>query len=458
MSNVSFNIAATGIDAAQTAMDTIAQNLSNANTPGYVAQTADLVTNPGGDPLGVGDGVRVTSVSQANDTLLLSHVQQAEGALSQNTALQQVLSQAQLTFQEPSSNGLGSDLSKFWQSWDSVANNPSDPASRLQVVDQAQNLVSDLNQASQQLSTTSNNASTQLGEVVTEANTLLGQVATLNSQIFSAQNSGESPNSLIDQRNRLMGQLAKDVGATGAVQADGTYQVKVGGVPVVQGSWADSLDLVHTTTAAGDPHTSLVAHTSGISLSTSSGTAAGLVAGINQYLLDYQHQLNGVASALASTVNTRLAAGYTTTGAGPGAPLFQNGTTASGITVNPAIVADPTQIAASGVPDTPTDPNAAVNDGSNAQKVADLWNAPGGPDVAYRTLVQQVGNQASAVNNSVQSSTSISNAAHENLQAVTGVDPNQQMVTLMNFQQSYQAAAKVISTVAATVQSLLAAV
>lgn len=458
MSNVTFNIAATGIDAAQTAMDTIAQNLTNANTPGYISQTADLVANPGGDPLGAGDGVRVTSVTQANDALLMSHVQQADGALSQNTALQQVLSQAQLSFQEPSSNGLANDLSHFWQSWDSIANNPSDPAARLQVVNQAQNLVSDLNQASQQLSTTSGNASSQLGEVVSEANTLLGQVATLNSQIFSAQNSGQNPNSLIDQRNNLMSQLSKDVGATGAVQSDGTYQVKVGGVPVVQGSWSDSLDLVHGTDASGRPVTSLVAHASTLTLSTSSGTAAGLLAGINQYLPDYQHQLDGVARALADTVNTQLAAGYTSTGAGPGAPLFQNGTTAAGITVNPAIVSDPTQIAASGVADTPASPNAAVNDGSNAQAVANQWNSATGPDVLYRALVQKVGNQVDAVNNSVQSSTSVSNAARQNLQAVAGVDPNQQMVTLMSFQQSYQAAAKVISTVAATVQSLLAAV
>ena len=55
MSNIALNIAATGVQADQTAMDTIAQNLSNTNTPGYVAETANLVANPGGDKYGVGD-------------------------------------------------------------------------------------------------------------------------------------------------------------------------------------------------------------------------------------------------------------------------------------------------------------------------------------------------------------------------------------------------------------------
>ena len=451
MSNVSFNIAASGISAAQTAMDTIAQNLSNANTPGYVAETAQLVTNPGGDPLGVGDGVRVTSVSQANDTLLVSHVQQAQGALAQSSALQQVLSQAQLTFQEPSANGLGSALSNFWQSWDNIVKNPSDPAARMQVVTQAQNLVSDLQQGSQQLATTSSNASTQLGQVVSEANTLLGQVANLNSQIFSTQNSGGNPNSLIDQRNQLMSQLSKDIGAVGTTMPDGTFQVKVGGVALVQGNWSDTLEL----TASGSTQ-SVVAQTSGVALSNSYGMAAGLLAAINQYLPGYQSQLDTVANALASTVNTQLAAGYTSTGAA-GQPLFV-GSGATGISVNPAIAGDPSLIAASGVANTATAPNAAVNNGSNAQAMASLWNSPTGPDVAYRALVQQVGNQVSAVNNQVQSSTSMANAAQQNLQAVTGVDPNQQLVNLMNFQQTYQAAAKVVATVSSAVQALMAAV
>lgn len=447
MSNVSFNIAASGIDAAQTAMDTIAQNLSNANTPGYVAETAQLVTNPGGDLLGVGDGVRAVSVSQANDSLLAAHVQQSEGAQAQATALQQVLSQAQLTFQEPSSTGLSSDLSNFWQSWDNIAKDPSDPAARLQVVDQAQNLVSDLQQGSQQLTTIAQNASGQLGDVVTETNTLLDQVAGLDSQIFATRSSGGNPNSLIDQRSQLMDQLSKDIGAVGSTQADGTFQVTVGGVALVQGNWADTLSVGVSGTTQ-----SLVAKASGAALSASRGTAAGLLAAVNQYLPAYQSQLDAVANNLASTVNGQLTSGYTATGA-PGQKLFL-GSGAAGLSVNAAIASDPSQIAASSTSVLPD----ATNDGSNAQAVANLWNSATGPDVAYRALVQQVGNQVSAVNNSVQASTSVANAAQQNLQAVVGIDPNQQMVTLMNFQQAYQAAAKVISTVSGAVQSLLAAV
>lgn len=447
MSDISLNVAASGLDAAQTAMSTVAQNLANANTPGYVSETANLVTNPGGDALGVGDGVRVTSVSQANDSLLVANVQQTQGSLAQATALQQVLQQAQLSFQEPSSSGLSADLAGFWQSWDEIAKNPSDPAARVQVIDQAQNLVSDLQQGSQQLATTSANAASQLSGAVGQANTLLGQVAGLDAQIFTTQSSGGSPNSLIDQRNQLMDQLSKDIGAVGSVAPDGSFQVKVGGIALVQGNWSDSLSV---STSGGKQ--SLVAGASGATLTASAGTAAGLLAAVNQYLPSYQAQLDSVANSLASTVNGQLAGGFTSTGA-PGQPLF-SGSGAAGLAVNPALVADPSLIAASGTSTLPD----ATNNGTNAQSVANLWDSATGPDVVYRALVQQVGNQVSSVNSQVQAQTSVATAAKQNLQSVVGVDPNQQLVTLMNFQQAYQASAKVISTVDTAVQSLLAAV
>ena len=66
--------------------------------------------------------------------------------------------------------------------------------------------------------------------------------------------------------------------------------------------------------------------------------------------------------------------------------------------------------------------------------------------------------KVAAVNDSVSSNTSLANTAKQNLQAAVGVNQNNELVSLMNFQQTYQAAAKVISTVDSAVQSLLNAV
>ena len=448
MGDLALNIAASGLDAQQTAMDTISENLTNANTPGYVSESAQLTTNPGGDLLGVGDGVRTVAVTQNNDGLLATNALQTQGTLSQSTSLQQILQGAQAVFPEPSSSGISADLSTFWQSWDAITQDPSNPAPRTEVVALAQNLVSDFQQASQQLNNLQDNAQSQVSSSVAQANTLLKQVATLNGQITAVEGSGSPANSLIDQRNQLMNELATSIGAVGVPQTDGSMDVTVGGVTLVQDSWSDT---IKTTGGTGDMN--LVAQSSGVTIPTSAGSVSGQLAAINQYLPAYQSQLDAAANDLASTVNGQLAAGYTATGvSGAGYPLFQ-GTGAAGLSVNAAIAGNPQLIAAS---DTGTVPDA-TNNGANAQAMAELYNSPTGPDQQYQSLIQGLGAQVQAVNNQVQAQTSVANAAQQNLQSVVGVNTNDEMVQMLTYQQAYQASAKLISTVDTMMQSLIQA-
>jgi len=447
MGDMALGIAASGLDAQQAVMDTIAQNLSNANTPGYVKQTADLTTLTGGDALGVGGGVQVAAITQAADGLLAANVQQAQGALAQSTALQQVLSGAQAAFAEPGNNGISAQLSAFWQSWDGVAQNPSDLAARTQVINAAQNIVTSLSQASSQIAQLETNAQSQLGSVVSTTNTLLSQVATLNNQIIEAKGAGTSPNALVDQRNALVDKLSSGIGAVATNMPDGTVMVRVGGIALVQGSFADTLKL---TGAPGS--LAITSQTSNVTVPASGGQAAGLLAAVNQYLPAYQSQLDAVANKLSSTVNTQLATGFTATGAA-GQPLF-TGSGASGLAVNAAVLSNPNLIAASS---TSTMPDA-TNNGANAQSMAELYNTATGPDQAYQSFIQGLGSQLQNTNNQVQAQTSLANAAQQNLQAVDGVNPDQEMVQMLSTQQAYQASAKLISTVSTMMQALLGSV
>ena len=181
---------------------------------------------------------------------------------------------------------------------------------------------------------------------------------------------------------------------------------------------------------------------------------AGQLAAINQYLPAYQSQLDATANELASTVNTQLAAGYTATGClgSRRIPLFQ-GSGAAGLTVNAAVVSNPQLIAASSTATLPD----ATNDGGNAQAMAELFNVPTGPDSQYQSLIQGLGSQVQAVNNQVQAQTSVANAAQQNLQAIVGVNTNDQMVQMLTYQQAYQASAKLISTVDTMMQALIQA-
>ncbi len=456
MSNIGLEIAASGVNAAQTAMDTIAQNLSNTNTPGYVSETANLTALSSGEQSGVGGGVAVASVTQNTDNLLAANVAQTSAALAQSTALQQALQQAQLAFGNPSSStGLGADLSSFWKSWNQLSTNPTSQADLQAVVDSAQTVVTDLSQASGQITAAYNNASSQLTNTVSQANTLLGQVASLNNQIIKQGATGTSVSALSDQQNQLLTQLASNIGATWTASPNGSVNVAVGGVTLVQGNWSDTL-AVNNTGTASNPNLQVVAQSTNVALSASSGTAAGLLAALNIYLSpstststsnsqpqSFQSLLNTVATNLATVVNGPLQAAAGSASAdlfsSPGAGYY----TASNITVAPNFVANASLI-----------PNL----GSTAQTLAGLYNSSAGPDVAWQAAVVNVGTQVSQVNNQVQSQTATANAAQQNLQSVSGVNQNTALVELMNFQSTYQAAAKVITTVDTALQSLLAAV
>ena len=463
MTDAGFAIAASGLEADRAAMDAIADNLSNVNTPGYASESATLTTTPSGDMLGIGAGVTVLGIDQATDAVLSADNLSASAASASSDALQQVLSTVQSVFPEPGSNGLSAQLSTFWSSWDAIATNPSQTAPRTEVINQAENLASTLNQESAQLTQTANDASTQVGTTVTAVNTLLGQVAALNQSIVATQAEGAQPNSLIDQRNSLVSQLGQDIGVTTVSQADGSLNVYVGGIQLVQGSTADSLSMQ---TTGSPPVLSVVSNNTGIALPVSGGTLAGLMAAVNVNIPAYQAQLNTVATNLANTVNTQLGQGYDATGntdvsAGSGvgpdnsAPLFVIGSSsgaAATISVNQALVSNPQMLAAA------TSANDGANDGSNAQAMAELGTSTTGPDQAYQTFITNLGSQVQTVTSQSQAQQSLSQSLQSSLQSITGVNTDQQTVDMLGFQQAYQASAKVISTIDTMVQSLLSAV
>ncbi len=463
MGELGLSIAGTGLQAARDGMDAVAQNLANANTPGFVSEQAQITASPTTDPLGIGSGAYVNGVAQASDAVLAADNLAASASSASSSALQQTLSTVQAIFPEPGSSGLAAQLSTFWSSWDSIATNPSLTAPRTEVVNQAQDLASTLNQEYAQLSQTATNTNTQIASVTSEVNTLFSQVASLNQSIVSSIASGSQPNALIDQRNNLVNQLGQDIGVTTRAQANGALDVYVGGFAMVQGNTADSLAVK---TSGAPPTTSLVSTLAGLAVPVSGGTIAGLLTAVNTKIPQYQSQLDTVATNLANTVNTQLGVGWDAnantdvpagTGVGPdgSAPLFTipAGSTgaAADIAVNAAVVANPQLLAAA------TSSTYGANDGSNAQAMAELGTAASGPDQAYRTFITNLGSDVQTITSQSQAQQSLSQSLQAAYQSVVGVNTDQQTVDMLAYQQAYQASAKVISTVDAMVQSLLAA-
>lgn len=463
-------IGLSALEADTTVMSTLSENVANAQTPGYVDETAALAALPGSN--GVGSGVEVTSIAQATNAMLATNNWQAQGVLADLGSRQQTLTAIEGIFplaatagvatspnsvSATSSAGIAGELSTFFSAWDAVTQSPSSTAPKLQVIDDAKSLAVGFNEAATQLTEINTNALSSLGEQVTQVNNLLGQAASLNQAIVTTEGGGGNASQLQDQLNSIIGTLSSLAGVGVSMLSNGTATISVSGVTLVQGTTAATLS-VHT-----DAGQRVVVATPGdVAVPVASGSIAGLLASVNRYIPQYETQLSSAAVSLKNAVNTQLSKGYFSTGAAASTPTHPStpltyalfvGTSASDLTLNAVVATNPGRLAVSSTPGA-----AAANNGGNAQAMAELATAPGGPQSLYQNLVQNIGADTQSVNSQQQAQTAVATQAHAALQAVTGVDVTAELTSLLSAQQDYQAAAKVIGIVHTTIESLLTAV
>jgi flagellar hook-associated protein 1 FlgK len=140
------DIGASALRAAQQLMDTAAHNVANANTPGYSRQRVQLVEaapytypafNRSGMPGQIGSGVSVMAITRVRDNFLDLQVQAQTGLKGEWDTRQQELAKVEAILPEPSDSGLGSTISKFWNSWQDVAADPTSTAARAALTEQA---------------------------------------------------------------------------------------------------------------------------------------------------------------------------------------------------------------------------------------------------------------------------------------------------------------------------------
>jgi|GEM_PF-357477 flagellar hook-associated protein 1 FlgK len=177
----------------------------------------------------------------------------------------------------------------------------------------------------------------------------------------------------------------------------------------------------------------------------------------------------GTPLAVANGVTVQLAAGTVNDGdtfstpvvANPdsagiltalGLGTFFTGSTASDLAVQPALLNNPNLLAASR--------NGDSGDNSNLIRLAALQTQPvlqGNTQTltqGYNAIVGSVATQVQALTTQQTSQQALGQQLQTQQQSISGVDTNEELVKLMNFQQAFQAASEYIATVNTTLQSL----
>lgn len=426
-------------------LDVTGQNLANLNTVGYSRRVVDFGAVPPADArTSAGQGVEILGVRGIRDAMFDRRLFQETPHQGREQAIVDAMSVIEVALGKPGES-LDARLGQFFSAWSGLADAPTDPVKRSQVAAQGQALASDFASMAQRLSSSRTDADNKIRNSVEEINALTAQIASLNSKIQSAGPAGSL--TLKDEQIQAVQKLSTLVDIQTNELNDGTMQVQfAAGRPLVVGETAYKVDIVN------QPVTGLARLSyegTDITAAVTSGSVAGLLYTRDTLIPEYKNRLDTLAYSVVTEVNSRHDAGYTL--AGTDAPPFFNALgsatdAASLMSMNAAVVADHTLIAAGGVPGTPGDNQTArslagLRDtkllNGNTATFNDFWGQ----------LVNRAGQDGRAAKSELASRSQVVTQIANLRDAVSGVNMDEETANLMKFSRAYDANARYFSVV-----------
>ncbi|MBU1191884.1 MAG: flagellar hook-associated protein FlgK [Gammaproteobacteria bacterium] len=323
--------ATSGLLAFQRALSTTGHNIANANTPGFSRQRVEMYTQtPQTSGSGyIGTGVVANSVVRYYDQFLSERVRSNTSSSNTLDTYYQYSSRI-ANLMGDANAGLNGALESFFNSAQTLANDPTSVASRQLLMSEGESLASRFQYLDKQLSATRAEVNGQLDSTVQDMNSLSNSIADMNRQIVVAtgRSGGQPPNDLLDKRDELLVQLSKLVSVTTLEQDDGSLNVFIGnGQSLVTGYDAATLGLT------GSPYDATekdITYTVGgvpavITGNISGGKLGGLLAFRDEILDVAQNSLGRIAVLLGNEFNRQQALGLDLDG-NLGAAFFSLGT------------------------------------------------------------------------------------------------------------------------------------
>ncbi|MBV8034972.1 flagellar hook-associated protein FlgK [Roseateles sp.] len=308
------SLGARAMFANQAALQTVGNNIANANTPGYSRQSVVLTTAPG-QYTGAGffgRGVDVQTIERAHDQFLTRQAAATKSAAAGDATRSDLLTRLGKVL-PLGADGLGYAASQFLNAMQDVASRPSDPSARQVVLGRASDLAARFRDAGGQIEAMQAGIVGDLRNGVQRVNDLAQQIARINDQIASNRGSGHEPNDLLDQREQLVSKLSEFISVTTVPADDGTLGVFIGGGQrLVLGNSASALQV---TPDAYDPNRAVLTMSDGHlqrSLDESvltGGTLAAMLRVQNRDLVDARNMLGQLAAAIGTRVNDQNALG-----------------------------------------------------------------------------------------------------------------------------------------------------
>lgn len=507
------NIAVKGLNAQQTSLHTTSHNISNINTEGFSRQRVELKADTSYTYVGVGQlgtGVKLEGVVRMVDDFVNDQIRKENSALNQYMAKDDIMSQIEKVFNEPSDTGLNFAMNEMFNSWQELSKNPESLNAQSIVAEKSKTFAETLNHMASQIDGLKGDTVSNIEKNALDINSLAERLRAVNDQIFNITVKEQSPNDLLDERDLLMKEMnglaemtakydkwgrvsltiggkeltAKDNPAKLSVvsgivpMGDGKVMLKIavgGDISNIQDtemSEADAEDLKEGSPVFYDPDSA--SEPKPTLAKINSGVIGGNLEAIHEIEARIE-ELDQFAKGTAKLINTVHNVG------GTGVVFFtfeKNASnpagepTALNFSVNSEVLSDESKVA-TGVSDM-----SPEGDGSRALAIANLRNtkinfkAPtftydpttmkiedafGGVTMngSYNNIVTKVGISTQQASNMVKNEEAVMAQLLNRRESVSGVSLDEEVTNLMKFQRGFEANSRVISTLSEMLDTLI---
>ena len=435
------SIATGALEAEQGAMDTTANNVANANTPGYSRLRPVLVES---DPVVIGsttygEGVTLQKIESLRDPILQLRIGEETQQQSQLNAFVSQMQQAQVQF-TTSSSDIGTEISNFFSSLSQLSTDPTSIPVRQGVLAAANNLATAFNTVATSLQQQQSNVNQNVVQDVQQVNTLTSQIAALNTQISEMQGVNEDASALVDQRDVLIGQLSNLIDVSQIQSDNGITLTTSNGTALV----ADGQSFALSTQTNADGQQDIYSQGNDITSQLTAGELAGLIQVRDQTLPGLLSNLDTLASSLANALNTANQKGFDLYGNAGGDLFVAPSGSGQGYAANMAVaISDPSLIAASSDGSPGSNGNVANLTGVETQPVVGGQS----PTDYYSGIVSTVGNDVSNGSAELSAAQAILTQLQDQNNSVAGVSLNEEAANMVQYQNAYDAAAQVVTAI-----------
>jgi len=210
------DIGRSGIIAQREALNVTGQNIVNANTEGYRRRDASLTEVYGVQSeltalsSQTGLGVKVGEIRRAYDVFLTESKRSATARFEASDAFVGKLEQLENLIL-PNDGDLAVVMTAFFDNLTQVAASPSDLAPREAALEMGKTVANAFNTTASLLTNLMAGTAQEIGVELVEVNRTLGALGVINGQLRSSNLGGTPPNSLLDERDRLLDSLAQKI-------------------------------------------------------------------------------------------------------------------------------------------------------------------------------------------------------------------------------------------------------